>query len=86
MEPGEIQATLGTGDNEKETRENESISTPSMDPLTLHQSKVARLHLQTRVYTRTEHVQEPVPSYEMSILTTNKTSQINIKEKKLKFK
>lgn len=36
-EPGEIHATLGTGVNEKESGENESISTPSMGPLTLHQ-------------------------------------------------
>lgn len=36
-EPGEIHSTLGTGDNEKESGENESISTPSTGPLTLHQ-------------------------------------------------
>lgn len=35
-EAGEIHATLGTGDNENESRENESISTPSTGPLTLH--------------------------------------------------
>lgn len=39
-EPGEIHATLGTGDNENESGENESISTsppPHTGPLTLHQ-------------------------------------------------
>lgn len=36
-EPGEIHATLGAGVNENESRENESISAPSIGPLTLHQ-------------------------------------------------
>lgn len=36
-EPREIHATLGAGVNENESREKESISAPSIGPLTLHQ-------------------------------------------------
>lgn len=36
-EPGEKHATLGTGDNENETRENKSISTPHTGLLTPQQ-------------------------------------------------
>lgn len=72
-EPGEVHATLGTGDNENESGENKSISTPSTGPLTLHQHPtytrgVARLHLQTPLQVYAEHVKGELPATYDSVI------------------
>lgn len=62
--PEEIHATLGKGVNESRTGENESISAPSMGPLTQHQCPMrthtreeSTLHLHTPAQEYSEHVQ-----------------------------